>query len=48
MDTTARLADQIARTLTGPMWHGPALLEVLNGVSAARTAQRPIADGHSI
>ena len=48
MDTTARLADHIARTLTGPVWYGPALLEVLNGVSAAQAAQRPIADGHSI
>lgn len=48
MGSTTRLADHIARTLTGPMWHGPALLEVLNGVSAAEAARRPVAGTHSI
>jgi uncharacterized damage-inducible protein DinB len=30
------------------MWHGPALAEVLDGVTAARAAARPIAGAHSI
>lgn len=34
--------------MTGPMWHGPALAEVLNGVTAERAAAHPIAGAHSI
>jgi uncharacterized damage-inducible protein DinB len=30
------------------MWHGPALAEVLDGVSADRAAARPIAGAHTI
>jgi len=42
------LGNHIERTVTGPMWHGPALLEVLDGVDAARARARPIAGAHSI
>jgi uncharacterized damage-inducible protein DinB len=48
MTAARRLADHITRTITGPMWHGPALAEVLAGVSAAEAASRPIAGAHSI
>jgi uncharacterized damage-inducible protein DinB len=42
------LGNHIERTVTGPMWHGPALLEVLDGVDAARARARPIPGAHSI
>ena len=34
--------------MTGPMWHGPALAELLNGVSAAQASGRPLPDAHTI
>jgi uncharacterized damage-inducible protein DinB len=45
---TRQLANHIKRTVTGPMWHGPALNEVLDGVTAEAAAARPIAGAHSI
>ena len=48
MSRTKRLANHIERTVTGPMWHGPALFEVLDGVDAKRARTRPIAGAHSI
>jgi uncharacterized damage-inducible protein DinB len=48
MSRATRLGNHIERTVTGPMWHGPALLEVLDGVDAARARARPIAGAHSI
>lgn len=44
----ALLANHIKRTVTGPMWHGPALAEVLAGVTHEQAAARPLADAHSI
>ena len=43
-----KLARHIERTVTGPMWHGPALVDVLDGVDATRARARPIAGAHSI
>ena len=48
MSRATRLGNHIERTVTGPMWHGPALLEVLDGVDAARARAHPIAGAHSI
>jgi len=48
MSRATRLANHIERTVTGPMWHGPALAEVLDGVDATRAQARPIAGAHSI
>jgi uncharacterized damage-inducible protein DinB len=49
MDRPAvRLANHIKRTVTGPMWHGGALHEVLDGVTHDQAAARPIADAHTI
>jgi len=48
MSRATRLGNHIERTVTGPMWHGQALLEVLDGVDAARARARPIAGAHSI
>jgi uncharacterized damage-inducible protein DinB len=43
-----QIARQIERTITGPMWHGPALADVLTGVTHQQAAARRIAAAHSI
>jgi uncharacterized damage-inducible protein DinB len=43
-----RLEDQLRRTVEGKAWHGPSVLELLAGVSAAQAASHPIAGAHSI
>ena len=43
-----RLAKQLKRTVTGPMWHGPALANVLEAVSHDAAASHPIGGAHSI
>lgn len=43
-----RLEDQLRRTLDGKAWHGPSVLELLSGLSAAQAAGHPIAGAHSI
>lgn len=48
MSRVKELSGLIDRTVTGPMWHGPALLEVLEGVTSERAAARPVAGAHSI
>ena len=48
MSESEILADRIVRTITGPMWHGPALAEVLHGVDHEQAARRPIASAHTI
>jgi len=44
----ARLAHHIKRTVTGTMWHGAALAEVLDDVTPEQAATRPIAGAHTI
>ncbi len=48
MSRPTRVARHIEHTVTGPMWHGPALAEVLEGVTADRARTRPVAGAHSI
>lgn len=43
-----RLEEQLERALEGEAWHGPPVLEVLDGVSAYQAAAHPIAGAHSI
>ncbi|HEX9692360.1 MAG TPA: DinB family protein [Gemmatimonadales bacterium] len=43
-----RIADAIDRMLHGGAWHGPAIQEALEGVSAAHAAARPIRAAHTI
>jgi uncharacterized damage-inducible protein DinB len=45
---SAQLAEVLVRNVTGPMWHGPALAELLAGVPYQQAASRPIPDGHTI
>jgi uncharacterized damage-inducible protein DinB len=44
----ARIADQLRRAFEGEAWHGPSLLEILEGVDARTAAARPLAGAHSI
>ena len=43
-----RLEEQLGRALEGKAWHGPSVLEALEGVSAEQAAAHPIAGAHSI
>ena len=48
MSETARIADQLRRAFSGDAWHGDSVLEILNGVTAAQAAARPIPHAHTI
>jgi uncharacterized damage-inducible protein DinB len=48
MGEVARIGSQLKRASEGGAWHGPALLELLADVSAARAASRPLAGAHGI
>ncbi len=48
MPQTDLISDQIKRAFDGEAWHGPALLETLEGVDAATAAAHPITNAHSI
>lgn len=43
-----RILDQLHRAFHGGAWHGPAVLEVLDGVDAETAARKPVGGGHSI
>jgi len=43
-----RLAEEVRAIVGGDAWHGPALLELLDGVSAERASARPVAAAHSL
>jgi uncharacterized damage-inducible protein DinB len=43
-----RLAEAIERSMSGPVWHGPALADLLGDVPAADAAARPVPTAHSI
>ncbi|MDX1501937.1 MAG: DinB family protein [Thermoanaerobaculia bacterium] len=45
---TAALADQLERAFRGGAWHGPSVLEALDGVDAVLAARRPIGSAHTI
>jgi uncharacterized damage-inducible protein DinB len=48
MTRATRLAKHIHRTFKGPMWHGPALAQVLEGFTHETAAARPIDGAHSV
>jgi uncharacterized damage-inducible protein DinB len=43
-----RIVDELQREHDGDPWHGSPLLAILDGVSAAQAAARPLPRGHSI
>lgn len=44
----ARLQDQLRRAFEGEAWHGPSVLEAIQGVTAEQAAAHPIEGAHSI
>jgi uncharacterized damage-inducible protein DinB len=48
VDELQRLGDQLRRALEGGAWHGPAVLEVLAGVSPDQARARPVPGAHTI
>src|SRR5450432_2781890 len=43
-----RILDQLHRAYDGPAWHGPALREILAGVTWQTAALHPITGAHTI
>jgi uncharacterized damage-inducible protein DinB len=48
MSETKRFFSELKSIYYANAWHGPALKEVLAGVTAAQAATKPITNGHSI
>lgn len=48
MSEITRIDDQLRRAMEEKAWHGPAVREVLAGVTAATAAARPVPGAHSI
>lgn len=48
MSEIRRIVDQMDRAFSGEAWHGPALLQLLEGVSAEAASMHPIGKAHSI
>jgi uncharacterized damage-inducible protein DinB len=42
------IVDQMNRAFRGEAWHGPSLMETLEGVTAITAARRSIADAHTV
>ncbi len=43
-----RIRDQFRRAFDGEAWHGPSVLQLLNGITAQQAASHPIPGAHSI
>jgi uncharacterized damage-inducible protein DinB len=43
-----RIAEQHRRAYHGEAWHGPAVFELLEGVTAKQAAARPVKEAHTI
>ena len=48
MNGVATILQQFDSAWSGEAWHGPALQELLNGVTAAAASARPIPQAHTI
>lgn len=48
MSEVDRICRQMKRATVGEAWHGPSLLEILDGVTARAAAAKPIPNAHSI
>lgn len=48
MSQVKQLAHELKCAFDGEAWHGPAVLELLDGMNAKTAAARPIATAHSI
>lgn len=48
MTEIERIVDQLNRAIEGEAWHGPAVMEILKGISAPEAAVRRFESAHSI
>jgi len=48
MTKIEQIVDELKRAFQGEAWHGPAVMEILEGVDARTAAERPIPKAHSI
>jgi uncharacterized damage-inducible protein DinB len=48
MNQVQRILEHYDRVMHGSAWHGDAIWQILDGISAERAASRPIANVHSI
>ncbi len=48
MTETDRILEQLNRAFYKEAWHGPAFLEILNGVTAKQASKHSLAEVHSI
>jgi uncharacterized damage-inducible protein DinB len=48
MSEISFIVDQLKLAFDGEAWHGPALMEILDGVNAKTAAARPLGKAHSI
>jgi uncharacterized damage-inducible protein DinB len=48
MNEVERLGDQLRRAFEGGAWHGPSVLELLEGIDATKAAAHPVPNAHSI
>ena len=48
MSETSQLIEELKLSFDGEPWHGPSLMEILDGVDATTAAARPIGAAHSI
>jgi len=48
MSEVERIVDQLQRAFEGEAWHGPSVLEIIEGVTSRQAAAHPVAGVHSI
>ncbi|MGA3292887.1 MAG: DinB family protein [Candidatus Acidiferrales bacterium] len=48
MSEIARILDQMDRAFSGEAWHGPSLMQLLDGVSAENASKHAVSGAHSI
>jgi uncharacterized damage-inducible protein DinB len=48
MKEVERIADQLRRAFEGEAWHGPAVMEILDGLTAQQASARPFISAHNI
>src|SRR4029077_6686936 len=48
MSEISRILDQMDRAIDGEAWHGPALNQLLEGITAEQASMHPVRGAHSI
>ena len=48
MSEVKRILDQLKRAFEGEAWHGPSVVEVIEGITSRQAVARPFAGAHSI